>query len=79
MKNMIESDNGICTLHLTESEVEAMLTALQLAQSAAIALGQQSTGHNTSKMTKFAQNINELMRIITQSVKIGEPESSQIN
>lgn len=81
MRSLIKTDaDGICHLQLSEPEVEALLVVLNLAKSAALVIAQQEmvkgTGqHGATKLTKVASDANELMRIIAESVGIGEPNS----
>jgi Trp operon repressor len=76
-------EDGMCHLLLTEPEIEALLNVLQLAKSAATVLAQQEVVKGTSagsaKMTRMASEANELMRIIAESVRIGEPTSAEVN
>jgi hypothetical protein len=76
-------EDGVCHLLLSEPEIEALLNVLQLAKSAATVLAQQEvvkgTGQGAAKMNRMASDANELMRIIAESVRIGEPVSSEVN
>ena len=76
-------EDGVCHLLLTEPEIEALLNVLQLAKSAATVLAQQEvvkgTGQNAAKMTRMASDANELMRIVAEYARIGEPLSEERN
>jgi hypothetical protein len=82
--NLINGDeDGVCHLLLTEPEIEVLLNVLQLAKTAAIVLAHQEQTKGTpaasTKMTRMASDANELMRIISESVRIGEPTSEERN
>lgn len=85
-KNMIQTQNNTVVVALNELEITALLEVLQLAKSTASILaktemergGSQATRHS-AKMTRIAQDANELMWIVSTSARIGEPESEEIN
>jgi hypothetical protein len=77
-------EDGTCHLLLSEVEIEALLQVLQLAKTAATVLAHQEMVKGTgsqgaSKMTRMASDANELMRIIAESVRIGEPINEERN
>lgn len=84
-KNLIRTDeDGVCHLQFSSLEIEALLVVLNLAKTAATVLANQdlsktATTISSSKMTKVASDANELMRIIAESVSIGEPGSHEYN
>lgn len=78
---LIKSNNGICVIHFTPVEIEALLSVLQLAKTAASMVAQQEAAKNknSNQMTRLASDANELMRIVSDSVGIGEPETEEIH
>ncbi len=83
--SLIKTDeDGLCHLQLSEPEIEALLSVLQLAKTAAAVLANQEMVKGSgptaaAKMTRMAADANELMRIVAESVRIGEPVSPERN
>lgn len=80
-KVMPVTKNGCANLMLSEAEITAMLDIFLFAKSAAALLAQQQlnlgpTGiESATRLTRMASDAKELMRIVTVSLEVGEPET----
>jgi hypothetical protein len=76
-KSMIVTQDNMVNIALSEPEIKALLDVLQLAQSAARILANTEMAKGTAtaaaRMNRVASDANELMRIIAESARIGEP------
>ena len=82
--HLFHSKDGVCTLQLTEVEIDALLQVLHFANTAATVLGHQEMKtpggiKNAAKMNRVASDSKELMRIVSTSIAIGEPASDEKN
>lgn len=70
---------AICTMQFTTLEIEAMLTSLNFALSAAILVLDQENAKGSTKgiqrVKQIAADSKILIALITESVSVGEPEN----
>lgn len=75
--------DAVCTMQFTTLEIEAMLSSLNFALSAAVlVLDQENTKGSTQgiqRVKQIAADTKTLIALITQSVSMGEPESDALN
>jgi predicted Rossmann-fold nucleotide-binding protein len=84
MDDLLNSEKGFMNLQLSDIEMEALLQVLHFAKSAAGMLSQQAITQgiittDALKMQRFASDAGELLKILHESIKIGEPKSHELN
>lgn len=83
VKNLIQPEVDMINIAFSLPEIEVLLETLSVARSAATILAKteltKGSAAGSTKMNKVAAHANELMRIVSESARIGQPESEERN